>query len=280
MTALTLTLREKLRHRIDMAAVWPKLSSVSGPEDVAGLKLAHGNRRVTLGELFDVTGQDPGDLIIRNSCSLLDAVGVGMEAGKLSIYGDTGDYLGRDMHGGSIDVYGDSGHWTASGLRSGLIRVNGSCGDFAGAALPGDHQGMRGGTLLVTGNAGDRSGDRMRGGRILIEGDTGDYCGARMVAGTIAVLGKVGIAPGYAMRRGTLLFEQHPASIPATLNDCGEHTLGFLRLLLDSFAELNSRFSQLDPKRLRVRRYAGDLACDGKGELLLMGSDLHKLLNT
>ena len=269
MTALTLTLREKPRHRIDMAAVCPRLLSASGPEDVAGLKLAHGNRRVRLGELFDITGQDLSALIIRNSCNLLDAVGAGMETGKLSIYGDTGDYLGKDMQGGSIEVQGDSGHWTGNGMRKGLIRVNGNCGDFAGSAIPGDHQGMRGGTLLVTGNAGDRSGDRMRGGRILIEGDTGDYCGARMVAGTIAVLGKVGIAPGYAMRRGTLLFEQHPASIPATFGDCGEHTFGFLRLLLASFAELGGRFSQLDPGRLRVRRYAGDLACDGKGELLL-----------
>ncbi len=90
-----------------------------------------------------------------------------------------------------------------------------------------------------------------------------------MVAGTIAVLGKVGIAPGYAMRRGTLLFEQHPSSLTPTFNDCGEHTFGFLRLLVHSFAEMNSRFAQLDKNRSRVRRYVGDLACDGKGELLV-----------
>jgi len=269
MTALTLTLRDKPRHRIDMAAVRPDRLSGSRPEDIARLSLDYGNRRVQLGELFDITGQDPHDLVIRNSCGLLDAIGAGMETGHVSIHGDSGDYLGWGMRSGTIEVYGDSGHWTASGMQNGMIRVNGNCADFAGAAIPGDHQGMRGGTLLITGNAGDRSGDRMRRGRILIEGDAGDYCGARMVAGTIAVLGKVGIAPGYAMRRGTLLFEQHPASIPPTLNDCGEHTLGFLRLLLDSFAELNSRFAQLDRNRLRVRRYAGDLACDGKGELLV-----------
>jgi formylmethanofuran dehydrogenase subunit C len=269
MTALTLTLRDKPRQRIDMAAVSPDRLSGYRPEDVARLGLDCGNRRVQLGELFDITGQDPHDLIIRNSCSLLDAIGTGMQTGSISIHGDTGDYLGLGMHNGTIEVHGNSGNWTASGMHNGMVRVDGNCGDFAGAAIPGDHQGMRGGTLLVTGNAGDRTGDRMRRGRILIEGDTGDYCGARMVAGTIAVLGKAGLAPGYAMRRGTLLFGQYPASIPATLNDCGEHTLGFLRLLLDSFSELNSRFSQLDRNRLRVHRYAGDLACGGKGELLI-----------
>jgi formylmethanofuran dehydrogenase subunit C len=269
MSALTLSLRDKPRQRIDMAPVFVPRPSGLRPEDVGGLNLDYGNRRVRLGDLFDITGQNPNELIIRNSCSLLDAIGAGMETGKVCVYGDSGDYLGRGMHGGTIEVHGDSGHWTASGMRNGLVHVNGNCGDFAGAAIPGDHQGMRGGTLLVTGNAGDRCGDRMRRGQILIEGNTGDYCGARMVAGTIAVLGKVGIAPGYAMRRGTLLFAQRPASIPATLSDCGEHTLGFLRLLLDSLAALNSRFSQLDRNRLRVHRYAGDLACDGKGEILV-----------
>lgn len=269
MTALTLTLRDKPRHRIDLAAVRPDRLPASRPQDVARLTLNYGNRRVKLGELFDISGQDPNNLVIRNSCSLLDAIGAGMETGNVCVHGNSGDYLGWGMHGGTIEVHGNSGHWTASGMHNGMIHVNGNCGDFAGAAIPGDHQGMRGGTLLVTGNAGDRCGDRMRRGRVLIEGDAGDYCGARMVAGTIAVLGKVGLAPGYAMRRGTLLFEQQPVSIPATLNDCGEHTLGFLRLLLDSFSDLNSRFSRLDRNRLRVRRYAGDLACDGKGELLV-----------
>jgi formylmethanofuran dehydrogenase subunit C len=269
MTALTLTLRDKPRHRIDMAAVRPDSLSGLRPEDVARLSLDYGNRQVLLGELFDITGQDHHHLIIRNSCSLLDAIGAGMETGHISIHGNSGDYLGLGMRSGAIEAHGDSGHWTGSGMQNGMIHVNGNCGDFTGAAIPGEHQGMRGGTLLITGNTGDRAGDRMRRGQILIEGDVGDYCGARMVAGTIAVLGKVGIAPGYGMRRGTLLFEQRPASIPATFNDCGEHTLGFLRLLLKSFAELNSRFSQLDRNRLRVRRYSGDLACDGKGELLV-----------
>jgi formylmethanofuran dehydrogenase subunit C len=268
-TALTLSLRDEPVHRIDLSAVRPDRLSGATPEKIARLGLSCGNRRMQVGELFEITGEDPQDLVIRNSCARLDAIGAGMETGRIRVYGNTGDYLGMGMRGGNIEVHGDSGHWTASGMHNGMIHLRGSCGDFAGAAIPGDHRGMRGGTLLVTGNAGDRTGDRMRRGYILIEGDTGDYCGARMVAGTIAVLGKVGIAAGYGMRRGTLLFRQLPPSLPATLNDCGEHRLGFLHLLLDSFADLDSRFSRLDKGQLRVRRYAGDLACDGKGELLV-----------
>ncbi len=90
-----------------------------------------------------------------------------------------------------------------------------------------------------------------------------------MVAGTIAVLGKVGPKPGYAMRRGTLLLCEIPEQLPSTLNDCGEHNLGFLLLLMKSFATLDTRFAELNNGNRRVHRYAGDLAVDGKGELLV-----------
>jgi len=269
MTALTLTLRDEPLHRIDLSVLRPDRLAGSSPQDIARLGLSCGNRRMQVGELFEIVGGDPQDLVIRNSCARLDAIGAGMETGRIRVYGNAGDYLGLGMRGGSIEVHGDSGHWTAGGMHQGMIHLKGNCGDFAGAAIPGEHRGMRGGTLLITGNAGDRTGDRMRRGYILIEGDSGDYCGARMIAGTIAVLGETGRAVGYGMRRGTLLLGQTPASLPATLNDCGEHNLGFLRLLIDSFADLDSRFSQLDTARLRVRRYMGDLACDGKGEVLV-----------
>jgi len=135
--------------------------------------------------------------------------------------------------------------------------------------LPGDRQGMRGGTLLVRGNSGERTGDHLRRGCILVEGNSGAYCGSRMVAGTIAVLGKVGPKAGYAMQRGTLLLYKTPEQLPSTLNDCGEHELDFLSLLMNSFTALNTRFSGTGNSRNRVRRYAGDLAVNGKGELLV-----------
>jgi formylmethanofuran dehydrogenase subunit C len=128
---------------------------------------------------------------------------------------------------------------------------------------------MAGGVVIVKGNVGDRVGDHLRRGAILIEGNAGNYLGSRMTAGTIAVLGEVGAHLGYAMNRGTVLLARTPASIPATFNDCGTHTLGFIPLLLKGFQGLETRFSEMSDTLKRVRRYAGDMCGLGKGEILV-----------
>jgi formylmethanofuran dehydrogenase subunit C len=53
----------------------------------------------------------------------------------------------------------------------------------------------------------------------------------------------------------------------ATIQDCGTHTLPFLALLFQSFKAFSTKFNHI--KTQRVQRYAGDLACDGKGEILV-----------
>ena len=269
MSPLVLTLREEPRQRVDMSRLSPDLLSGLKPEHIAAIEISCGNRQVSLGGIFDIEGSDPQQLRIRNSWTRLDGIGSGMKSGSIRVEGNCGDYLGQDMQDGRIEVTGNSGHWTATGMHGGMIGVAGHCGDFAGAALPGDRQGMRGGTLLVQGNAGDRTGDHLRRGTILIAGDTGACCGARMIAGTIVVLGKVGPRPGYAMMRGTLIVNHLPEDLPPAMNDCGEHTLGFLPLLLASYSDLDSRFLALASSPPRVRRFCGDLANDGKGELLV-----------
>jgi formylmethanofuran dehydrogenase subunit C len=269
MSALTLTLREQPGRGIDVSLLTPDLLTGLSPAAIGALPLYNGNRRQQLSSLFDISGNDTQQLVILDSSRHLHGIGSGMTFGHIRIEGDCGDHLGQDMRNGCIEANGNSGHWTACGMHDGMITVAGNCGDFAGGALPGDRQGMRGGTLLVRGNCGDRTGDHLRRGRILVEGNAGAYCGARMVAGTIAVLGKVGPKPGYAMKRGTLLLWETPGELPVTLNDCGIHNLGFLPLLTRSFAALDSRFAEHDTGKRRVHRYAGDLAVDGQGELLV-----------
>lgn len=269
MTALTLSLREGPHQRIDMSPLTPCRLLRLTLDDIAALELHAGNRRRRVAELFDISGCDARRLVIRNSRTGLDNIGAGMSEGELVVEGDCGNYLGQDLRGGLIEVRGNSGHWTASGMHGGMIRIAGDCGDFAAAALPGKRQGMCGGVLLVRGGLGDRAGDRMRRGYLLAQGDAGGYCGARMLAGTIAILGRVGPKPGYAMRRGTLLLSHAPADLPATFNDCGEHNLGFLPLMLRYLSTLGGRFAELDTGRQRVRRFAGDLAGDAKGEILV-----------
>jgi formylmethanofuran dehydrogenase subunit C len=127
---------------------------------------------------------------------------------------------------------------------------------------------MRGGSILVKGSAGDRAGDLMRRGTILIAGDSGDYCASRMVAGTLVVLGQTGKQTALAMRRGTLITAKEPASLPATFNDNGVQALSFLTLL-GHHMQLETGISDLLERGIRVRRWLGDLSCDGKGEVLI-----------
>lgn len=108
----------------------------------------------------------------------------------------------------------------------------------------------------------------MRRGAILVESNAGDYCGSRMIAGTIAVLGEIGESAGWAMQRGTLLMAKAPRQLLPTFNDCGSHELNFLPLLLRSWRGLPGRFGSLE-LGTRVRRYMGDGANGGKGEILI-----------
>jgi formylmethanofuran dehydrogenase subunit C len=145
-------------------------------------------------------------------------------------------------------------------MSRGSITIEGDCGDFLGA-------NMHGGNIICHGSAGDRLGDQMRRGLILIDGNAGDYCGSRMIAGTIGVYGKVGKYAGFSMKRGTILLTQNP-TLHATIQDCGAHTLPFLALLCSAFKPFLTKFNTI--KTSRVQRYAGDLACNGNGEVLVL----------
>lgn len=269
MTTLCLTLREPPAQRVDLSPLTAGQLVGKSHEEVATIELTSGNRKVRLDSLFTISGNFVSELEIHGSCDRLDGIAAGMTHGRIVVQGDVGAYLGAGMRGGSLVVHGNSGAFTATGMRGGRIHIYGNTGDFLGAALPGDHHGMQGGLVLVDGDTGDRLGDRMRRGMVLIEGNAGDYCASRMVAGTIAVWCRVGRFPGLGMRRGTLLLGETPGSLLPTFNDCGEYPLNFLTLLVRSWRTLRSKFATLPDSGLQVRRYMGDLANDGRGEILV-----------
>jgi formylmethanofuran dehydrogenase subunit C len=267
MSALTFTLKNRPAHGIDLSPLTPDLLAGKPVADIANIELHSGNRKLRAAEVFDIGGDDASDIVIRNSCSKLDYIGSGMRSGRITVAGDAGDYIGFDMAGGEIRIEGNAGAFAASGMRNGLIHIRGNAGDYLGGAIAGNKQGMKGGTVIVSGNAGDRVGDQMRRGLLLIEGNAGDYCACRMIAGTIVVLGNIGEYTGYGMRRGTLLLTRKPP-LHATIVDCGTHTLPFLSLMFKSFAGLPFPFASLQSSR--ARRYAGDIASEGKGEILVL----------
>jgi formylmethanofuran dehydrogenase subunit C len=270
MSALRLTLTSRPAQPVDLSPLLPQRLAGMTRSEIGALELASGNRRLRVDQLFSIAG-DPGPALeIRDGCGLLQGVGAGMTQGDIVVRGDVGAYLGAGMTGGTVTVHGNAGAFAASGMRDGEIRIGGDTGDFLGAALPGDHQGMRGGVVLVGGNVGDRAGDRMRRGALLIEGNAGDYCASRMVAGTLAVWGTVGRFPGLAMRRGTLLLQQPPAALPPTFNESGTFPFTFLTLLARAWRTLPGLFGTLPESGLQYQRFMGDLANDGRGEILIL----------
>ena len=270
MSALTFTLKIPLQQRVDCSPLVADNLAGKSAADIAAIELQSGNRKLRADEVFAIAGGDAAEIVFKNSSAKLDYIGKSQTGGDILVEGDAGAYLGFQLKGGTVTVTGSVGAYAACELKSGEIHVGGDAGDFLGAALPGNKKGMQGGVVVVKGNVGDRAGDHMRRGAILVEGDAGAYLGSRMTAGTIGVLGAVGAYPGYAMKRGTLLLLQAPAEIPATFNDCGAHSLGFLPLLLKGFQGYKTRFGELAGQVKRVRRYAGDLSGAGKGEILVV----------
>jgi formylmethanofuran dehydrogenase subunit C len=267
MTALTLTLKKIPQQRIDCSPLTPDNLAGKSAAEIAAIALHSGRTTLRTDEVFAISGEDAAELVFMNSCDKLDYIGHGMQSGRIIVHGDAGWYLGFQMKSGNIVLHGHAGGFAASGMAGGLLHVHGSVGDYLASAIPGDRKGMKGGMVIVTGNAGDRVGDQMRRGIVLIEGNVGSYCASRMLAGTIGIMGHVGDYLGYGMRRGTVLLFQ-PPKLHATLQDCGSHTLPFLKLMYKSFSELPSKFAHL--QKNRVQRYAGDLANDGKGEILVV----------
>ena len=265
---LTLDLQRVPRERVDMSPLAPSALAQTCARDVAAIELRAGNRCVRVGELFDVSGEDTAHVAIRNSCERLTHIGAGMRFGRVSVDGYAGSHAGAAMTGGALDVHGDAGGFAACAMVDGLVHIRGSAGDFLGAAGAGEASGMSGGTVIVDGSVGDRCGDRMRRGTILIGGDVADYCAARMIAGTIVVRGGAGRGIGFAMRRGTLLVARI-AELPGTFADGGPPPHVFLRLLKRYLVHAGGPLEAFAQMTEDVRRFIGDRACAGHGEILV-----------
>lgn len=268
MSRMVLTLRAPPAIVVDCSPLTPDRLAGKAAAAIAAIELQSGNRRLPAGELFDIAGESCDTLVIRDACSKLDRIGAGMNGGTLEVEGDVGAFLGAGLVSGTIRVSGGAGAFAATGMVAGTLHVRGNVGDFLGAAIAGDKQGMLGGLVIVDGDAGDRVGDHLRRGIILVGGNAGDYCASRMLAGTIAVRGRVGTLPGYAMKRGTLLLAG-AAELPATFNDCGIHELMFLRLFARHLAGVDAAAAPFAPQAERVRRFVGDRANGGLGEILI-----------
>lgn len=267
MSGLTFRLNSTPHERLDLSKLTP--NGLSSLPLASVLKLAVGTSKsaLTVGDLFAVSGR-PGDTVtIQGGSSRLDFVGAELEHGTLIVEGDVGTGAGRKMRGGRLEIRGDAGALLASGISGGLVLVKGSAGGHVGGLSPGDKFGMTGGLIVIEGHAGDRVGDRMRRGTVLIRGRCGAFAGSRMVGGTVWTELGFGANPGLLLRRGTLIGPAVEQMLP-TFADSGKHDLVVLRVLS---RYMKATLGPLAPRPLSgvVRKYAGDLATIGKGEILI-----------
>jgi formylmethanofuran dehydrogenase subunit C len=264
---LVLTLRGRPDQRLDLAPLVPHRLAGMTEAEIEKIELQTTRRRVAVGDVFRLRMGDAKQVRIEASCDRLDRIGQEMMGGEIVVDGNAGARTGRLMKGGRLTIRGSAGPWTASGMKGGAIEIFGDTGDRLGGPVAGEVAGMRGGMVLVHGRAGDRAGDRLRRGAIVIEGGAGAYAGSRMIAGTLVVLGRAGPLPGYLMKRGTIVMGDTSEELSPTFIDCGVHELVALRLMADFLGGHSVRAGKL--LRRPLRRFAGDMATLGKGEIFI-----------
>jgi formylmethanofuran dehydrogenase subunit C len=262
---LVLSLRQRPDQRLDLSALVPNRLAGKSVAEIERIDLATSRHRVDVGNVFRVRGGSTEQIRLEGACDRLDLIGHGMTGGEMIIEGNVGAKAGRLMTGGRLIIHGDTGPWAASGMQGGHLEIMGNVGDRLGGPLAGEVAGMRGGVVLVAGDAGERAGDRMRRGTIIIQGGAGPYAGSRMLAGTLIVRRAAGALPGYLMRRGTIVCGGRDTILSPTFIDCGIHHLTAMRLLAAFVRSYNKQVASILDRPLR--RFAGDMAALGKGEI-------------
>lgn len=267
MSGLTFKLRDGTSGRVDLSALVPHKLAGLTDRDIAQIVIGKTRDLVCVGDVFVLSGTSGDTLTFVGTTAACDGLGSELESGTVIVDGDAGAYAGRTMKSGRLDIRGSVGDFLAAGLKGGLVTVKGAAGGFVGAVLTGEKNGMAGGTVVVEGDIGERAGDRMRRGTIITRGKTGASAGSRMLGGTIWAEGGLGPTPGPLLRRGTLIAPT-VARMTDTFADCGRHDLGILAIMNKHFS---ATLGALAPKPLpkNVRRFAGDLATAGKGEILV-----------
>ncbi len=268
MPPVTLRLKEPLTGvPLEAESISPDLFADRSREEIEALPVAWGNEAHRLGDFFQVDGERSEEIEVEGSIGRVKWVGSAMTRGRIVIHGDVGMHAGSYMRGGEILVEGNAADFLGIEMEGGLIRVKGNAGHRAGAAYRGSKYGMRGGIILIEGNVAHEVGAYMRRGLIVIKGNAEDFLGARMAAGTICLFGQAGLRTGGGMQKGTIVCMRPVELLPTFAYDC-TYAPVFLRILFKGLKHLGV---QTPPGATdgSWRRYHGDLADVGKGEILI-----------
>jgi formylmethanofuran dehydrogenase subunit C len=246
---LTARLKSSLEQRVDCPAVltapWAALTADELAKRAVELER---DGRMPLGELFEIKGNPAGRIRFTGDLSRANRLAAGLSEGAVTVEGNLGDEAGL-------------------GMAAGALVIEGNAGTRAGAAAPGFKRGMTGGELIVQGSAGAEAGASMRRGMLAIGGRAGDRAGLGMIAGNIVVFGTAGENAGLWSKRGSIAALggiTPPASYAYACTYQPIH-LRVMLLRLQTIYGMRIRKRQLAGL---YRRYSGDLAELGKGEIL------------
>jgi formylmethanofuran dehydrogenase subunit C len=245
---LVARLREPLAERADLGEVLTPGWGALQPAELARRPVRMNGRSGPLGDLFDLSGKPGGRIRFEGDLRRADRLAAALTEGWVTVDGNAGDEVGLGMSGGTIVVQG-------------------SAGARAGAAAPEARRGMSGGELVILRNAGPDAGARMRRGLLAVGGRAGPYAGATMIAGTVVILGKAEPGTGLWSKRGSIV-ALSDIPIPPTYRYACTYQPTVLRLALARLRDVHGLPIKARHLNGMYRRYSGDLADLGRGEIL------------
>ena len=255
---IVLTPKRAFKFPIEGKSITPDIFAQKSVKEIKALEMYEGNRKVTLGDLFNVknakTSSKELTIKIEGDVKTVRDIGYGMSTGKIIVDGDVGFHLGEAMSGGTICVNGNAGSWAGSRMSGGTIEIKGNAGDYIGAAYRGSTEGMSGGTVIIHGNAGHEVGCFMRKGLIRILGNVGIFAGIHMRNGTIFVQGASAGRAGAQMTNGKIVLAGPSDDVMPTF----------------TIEEVKAKV-KVDGEKIAgpFYKFIGDMADNGKGKLFV-----------
>ena len=119
MSALTFMVKQETAQRIDMSPLVCQLLKDKSIAQIAAIELQNGKRKIRADELFEITGSDTQNIIIKNSFAKLDFIAKELQDGNMTVEGQTGAYLAIGMKSGVVTVKGDAGLYAACEMKNG-----------------------------------------------------------------------------------------------------------------------------------------------------------------
>jgi formylmethanofuran dehydrogenase subunit C len=210
MKEIILTPKEQPSIWLEAEVIKPDIFAGKELKDIEALEIFYGNKKVMLGDFFEVSGSVSDKavdirIIIAGDVSRTKRIGEEMSAGEILIKGSADMYVGARMKGGKIIIEGNADAFAGQQLAGGELIIKGNAGNYLGSSYRGDWRGMKGGVIIVEGNAGSEIAEFMLGGRIRIKGSVGAFAGLHMKKGSIVIDGNAAGRVGAQMTGGSIV---------------------------------------------------------------------------